>query len=413
MGPGIVVVLTWLGAGDLVDSAVAGGKYGYALMWALAVSLLLRWLFVSTIAKYQLCNERGESVLEGLKRVHPWFPPFILAATVLLSHVVNIYMYQGVGDACHALTGIGRAWLWALAWGVISFLLVARPVFRRIEIVFVLFLGLLGVSLVGAAAWVGPDWSAILRGTVGFAVPPRQGEFGSLLVVTSLVGAVAGSLANLMYPYLIREKGWTTPAYRRVQLYDLGLGVLAIILLDLAVWVLGAEVLHPRGLSVARTGDLANLLGQVVGPWGAVLIYLGLFGACATSVTGNALGYGYLATDAYLLWRSPAGERAAADYRRHPGYRWMVVWVLFSPLVWIVGGEVRFVPLTVAVNAFQVILLPVLAGGLWVLTASPRLIGARYRNRWWENLLMAALCALAITGAYTAAVSLLRLPGGG
>jgi Mn2+/Fe2+ NRAMP family transporter len=32
MGPGLVVALTWLGAGDLVDSAVAGGHYGYSLM---------------------------------------------------------------------------------------------------------------------------------------------------------------------------------------------------------------------------------------------------------------------------------------------------------------------------------------------------------------------------------------------
>ena len=31
-GPGIVVVLTWLGAGDIVEVGVAGGNYGYALM---------------------------------------------------------------------------------------------------------------------------------------------------------------------------------------------------------------------------------------------------------------------------------------------------------------------------------------------------------------------------------------------
>ena len=32
MGPGIIVALTWLGTGDLVDSAIAGGSYGYSLM---------------------------------------------------------------------------------------------------------------------------------------------------------------------------------------------------------------------------------------------------------------------------------------------------------------------------------------------------------------------------------------------
>ena len=28
-GPGIIVVLTWLGAGDIVEVGVAGGNFGY------------------------------------------------------------------------------------------------------------------------------------------------------------------------------------------------------------------------------------------------------------------------------------------------------------------------------------------------------------------------------------------------
>ena len=50
MGPGLIVALTWLGAGDMVDSAVAGGNYGYALMWAMVIALFVRFLFVSIIA---------------------------------------------------------------------------------------------------------------------------------------------------------------------------------------------------------------------------------------------------------------------------------------------------------------------------------------------------------------------------
>ena len=38
-GPGIVIVLTWLGAGDIVDMGVAGANYGYSLMWVLVAAL--------------------------------------------------------------------------------------------------------------------------------------------------------------------------------------------------------------------------------------------------------------------------------------------------------------------------------------------------------------------------------------
>ena len=55
-GPGFVIVLTWLGSGDIVSAGVSGGNYGYALMWAMVFALLMRFFFVTTIAKFQLCN---------------------------------------------------------------------------------------------------------------------------------------------------------------------------------------------------------------------------------------------------------------------------------------------------------------------------------------------------------------------
>ena len=78
MGPGIIIALAWLGTGDLVDSAIAGGSYGYSLMWAIVIALFVRFIFVSIIAKYQLCNPNEESVMSGLKRLHSWLPYFII-----------------------------------------------------------------------------------------------------------------------------------------------------------------------------------------------------------------------------------------------------------------------------------------------------------------------------------------------
>ena len=65
-----------------------------------------------------------------------------------------------------------------------------------------------------------------------------------------------------------------------------------------------------------------------------------------------------------------------------------------------------FVALTLAANSAQVLLLPLLAGGLWWITASPNLIGREHCNRWWENVLMGTLFALAIYFAFRAALDL-------
>ena len=67
-----------------------------------------------------------------------------------------------------------------------------------------------------------------------------------------------------------------------------------------------------------------------------------------------------------------------------------------------------FVELTLVVNSAQVLLLPVIAGGLWWITADKRFIGIEYRNRWWENGVMALLFALAIYGAIRSVESVIK-----
>ena len=83
-GPGIVIMLTWLGAGDVVDMGVAGSNYGYSLMWVLVVAVVMRFLFVSLIARYQLCNQHGEGVLDGLARLHRGYAPGLFVAAIVM-----------------------------------------------------------------------------------------------------------------------------------------------------------------------------------------------------------------------------------------------------------------------------------------------------------------------------------------
>ena len=77
-----------------------------------------------------------------------------------------------------------------------------------------------------------------------------------------------------------------------------------------------------------------------------------------------------------------------------------------TPLVWTLPGMPGFVALTLTANSAQVILLPLLAGGLWWITASERLIGREHRNRWWENAVMASLFVLACYFAVRALIDL-------
>ena len=398
-GPGIVVVLTWLGAGDIVEVGVAGGNHGYSLMWVVVLAIFMRFLFVSLIAKYQLCNERREGVLDGLARLHGIFPPILFFAAIVMGHIYGAYMTVGIAEASVNLTGIGSKWMWAVLWNGIAIAIVFKPSFGRIEIIFNVFLAVLTISFLGTALWIGPNPAGILEGTLAFKLPERSGPYDSLLIAIGTIGAVGGSLMNLIYPYFLENKGWNGPQYRRVQLYDFLLAVIVMIILDLSIWTLGAELLYPQGLTIKELEDLPRLLSEVLGNSGRVLFYLGIFAAIYSSIVGHSLGLGYLGSHAFLRWKHGVGAEIG-NYREHRCYRLIAIWCLVSPIVWTAPGLPGFVFLTLLANSAQVLLVPLLAGGLWAITANSKYIGHKYRNGVWENAVMLLLFALALWGAF-------------
>jgi len=406
MGPGFLAVLTWLGAGDIVAAGVAGGNYGYALMWAMAAALLVRYLFVSLIARYQLCNPRGEGVLDGLCRLHRFYGPFLFVAVLVWGHLSTAYMLAGIAEISRDVTGFGTKYLWEVAWVVVAAALIFRPSYAKAEGLFKMLVALLAASLLGCALWVGVEPVALVKGVFAFELPPQHGPFGAVLVAIGMVGAVGGSLVNLVYPYFIDQKGWKGPRYLKVQRFDFLLAVVVMIIFNLAVWTLGAELVHGTDRTIASINDLALLLQQVLGPGGRLLFLLGVWAAIFTSIVGAGMGLSCLGTHAWLRWRQGNNANLPKDFTSQPTYRSLVLWILVSPLVWF--GRAEFVSLTLIANSFTVVLIPALAGGLWCITASSRFIGAEHRNRWWENALMALLLVLALYGAYESVLSILR-----
>jgi Mn2+/Fe2+ NRAMP family transporter len=408
-GPGLVVALTWLGASDLVNSSVAGADYGYALMWAMVVALLARFAFVNIVAKYELCNERGETVMAGLLRIHKVVPVIILVLALLLSHSFMAYLIRGLGETTNALAfGRGAPWVWSLAWVAAIFLIVLGGGFKTLERIFYVLLATLSVVFIGMALWVVPSPTGIVRGVLLFQVPQSGGDFKPALVVVALIGALAGSLPNLFYPYFIRQKGWNGPQYRRVQTYDLLFGVIMLIVLDLSVWIVAAEVLHPRGMHVRTLDDLAQVFVMILGPLGKPLFNAGVLAVLATTAIGVPAGFGYMCQDITMkLLRGPQASAEPADMKRGKTYRAVVVWSLIPPLIWSIPSMPGIVTLTIVVNAAAVSTTPLLAGLLWYLTANPRCIGAKHRNNVWENLTMGVLFVLALYATWQAAASLI------
>ena len=399
-GPGIVVVLTWLGAGDLVDSAVAGAHYGYALMWGLALALIVRYVLVSIIAKYQLMNVHRHTVFEGYSKIWIFYPIILGVGGVVLGHFYNSYMVKGAGEAIyHILGDVGGIFMWSVVIVIAGCLITGKAIYRYLELTEKIILAVLALSLIGGAIAVKPSVGPMLLGTFAFAVPAQVGAFGAITVVISLIGAVGGSLANLLYPTFMRDKGYIRPEHRKVQRYDMMFGIAMIIILDLAVWVMGAEVLHPKGITINNFNDLAKLLGQMFGRPGEILIYLGVWGACFSSIIGFTYGFGTMGMECLYLSLPARKEKYGKDMKKDPVYWVFYVVIGILPLFWAIPGMPGFIWLTVFVNAAQIILLPLVSIGLLILVNRKDLMG-KFAGNLFDNVMLVLLTLLAIWGAY-------------
>ncbi|WP_288505558.1 Nramp family divalent metal transporter [uncultured Pseudomonas sp.] len=407
LGPGIIAVLSWLGAGDLITSSVAGANYGYAMMWVLAVSLLLRFLIVNIIARFQLCNNRGMSILEGYAQLHPAFAWFMLGYALLMGHLTNAYMLKGAGEALATLLHLDQPLLCSAAVVIAVWLLVGRNFYALIEGVIKLLLAVMTLAFITLAVMSGPDLGGILRGTIGFSIPPDEGVHGALLVAVSVIGAVAGSIANFVHPYVMKEKGWTGPEQKRIQRNDLLFAVVVGIVINLAIWVVGVEILRPNGLQVNTLSDLGAALELFFGAGGWVIFFTGVFATLFASVVGKTTAFPMLITDALQHIRPERRERYGKTFHKDPAHKWFLLFILVTPLVWSLPGMPDFVTLTIGVNALNIVGLPVISLGLLIMSNQKSLLGDRYRNNWFENLALGFATLLAIWVAIQLGLQLL------
>ncbi|MQA85061.1 MAG: hypothetical protein GEV03_10670 [Streptosporangiales bacterium] len=406
IGPGFVVAMSWLGAGDFIDSSVSGVNYGYALMWALVLALFCRYFFVSAIAKYYLCNAKGDvSIFTGFGRLWRGLPGILGIAAFISGFILQTYMSVGIGTALYHLSGGigGPTWgvfIWT-AVGVVltALLLIGRRSYSFLEIVARVTVAVLVVTFVTTALWLRPDVPEVAKGLV-FDTPANQGLFTSLLVAAALIGAVGGSAGNLTYPEFMADKGWRGPRFRRVQLVDLGVGIAAIIVVDLAVWIVGAEVARANDLTISAPEDLATMMRLALGQVGPTLMWVGLFFVTFSSFPAYARGYTkVLFSGLYETFGRRARRYGTGE--SDPLFNWLQIGIMvLLPLVFALPAFPDVVVLTVAGSSTSAILAPVIMGGVLILTNRKSLMLPGYTNRWWENAILFAVAVIGVWASW-------------
>jgi Mn2+/Fe2+ NRAMP family transporter len=404
VGPGLVVAATGVGAADMVSTLVAGSKFGYTLLWALVVGVILKIVLVEGAGRYSLAS--GKTIFEGWRSLGRWpvwyFGPYI---------IIWGFIYGASAMASTALPlaalfpGVPQ-WVYAIGTGLAGFLLVWFNRYSVFEKITAVLVGLMFVTIVGLAVIAGPSVPDMLAGLV-----PRLPE-GSVLYTLALAGGVGGTITLAAYGYWLREKGWVKPGWMRVMRIDNTMAYVMTGIFVISMLIVGATVVAAAGATLSADDEgllqLTDVLKARFGDFIGTAFLVGFFAAAFSSVIGVWNGVSLMFAD---FWGNLRGKGSDHPDSQANGkyFRFYLIWLTFPPMLLLMIGKP--IALVLAYGVLGALFMPFLAITLLPLLNTQRVPKA-WRNRWHTNAALVITAVLFIwLGIYQLVTTIIKVIG--
>lgn len=378
IGPGILIAATGVGAGDLAIATFSGSKLGTAVLWAVLVGGVLKFVLTEGLTRWQLAT--GKTLLEGAaERLSPIVGWLFLPYLLVWSFYVGAALMSANGIAIHAMVPVFSDPADAkIVFGILASLvglgLVLVGGFSLFEKIMGACIALMFSSVVVTAILLWPGTEAVLSGLFIPSIPDADGE--GLTWTVALMGGVGGTLTILCYGYWIREKNRYGLDQLTVCRIDLGVGWLVTIVFGLAMVIVGTSV-QIEGTGADLLVVLSDQLEMTIGPVGKWIFLLGAFGAVFSSLLGVWQAVPYLFADFWRLFivrnpESSLSDEGTLNLRNKP-YRAYLYAIAFIPIF---GLFVSFKEIQILYTTIGAAFLPLLALGLLILNGRKKWIGA-------------------------------------
>ena len=158
-GPGIMLMMTGIGTSHLVTAPVAGGRYGYALLWCLPIAYIFKYYGFEMAIRFT--HATGRSILDAYatawKKIPIWYVLIttiiqsavgqagrLIAAAAVIFYFFRIYLQIDIPlfDDNNELA------LYALILGLISVYIILRGNYKIVELTTKIAAGILIVSII-------------------------------------------------------------------------------------------------------------------------------------------------------------------------------------------------------------------------------------------------------------------------
>jgi len=393
IGPGLVTACVVIGPGSILTSSKIGADEGYSKSWVVLVAVFCMMVYTTLGAKLGAVAQQSPGELTSSRAGRP------LAVLVGLGiFFVSAAFQFGNNLGVHsALVSYADFEYWVVLFNMVAlaFLFGFRDLYRMVERLMSVFVGLMLISFAMNLWFAKPDAGEFVRGLVplGSSTGDSAGGLTNFdLPLLGLVGTTFVISAAYYQAYLVRFKGWTQENLR-VGMIDARIGSMIMLLITLMIMTTAAAVL--RGKDLAGVADVANQLQPLFGEKGRLIFCVGLFSAAFSSFIVNSMIGGFILSD-------------SLDLGSMPEDRWpriltaAVLLIGMGVALFVIKSGIKPITAIVAAQAVTVVVAPLMAGVLLWLTNLPSVMG-EHRNGFWLNLMAGfGLVLLVLMAWYTA-----------
>ena len=386
IGPGPLVAAAFIGPGTVTLCTVAGVNFGYALLWAMVLSIVATIVLQEMSARLGIITQKGLAEIIRTEIKHPVFKG--LSIVLILSAIVIGNAAYEAGNISGGVLGlesvlgeyskqIGSFSLnyFSVAIGLIAFVLLYIGNYKILEKALVSLVILMSVAFMITAIMTKPNLMEVFKGIFVPKFPDN-----SILTVIGLIGTTVVPYNLFLHASLVKEK-WSNKSDLKYARKDTIIAVILGGIVSMCIIISAAAI---QTSDINNATDLAKGLEPLFGSFSKCFLAIGLFAAGITSAITAPLAAAFVATGC-LGWSTKMTSK-----------KFRAVWI-FILVVGVLSSSsgIKSIEIIKFAQVANGILLPVIAGFLiWIMNKHSVL--GDYKNTMRQNIISIIILAITI-----------------
>ncbi len=387
-GPGMLVAAAFIGPGTVTTATIAGANFGFVLMWALLLSIIVTFVLQEMSSRLGIVSGLGLSEALRSSINNHFLKAFLMILIVSALGIGNAAFEVGnITGAAIGLSQISNLSISSsvLIVGILVLILLGTRIFKMLEQILTVMVVIMSLLFLLTMITIEIDYSKLLR---GLFIPTVTAS--SLLTIMALIGTTVVPY-NLFLHADASKRKWkdqeVTQALNNSRVdtaISIGLGGL----ITLAIMSTAAVAFFGSGMEISSE-NLARQLEPILGSYSSYIFNFGLLVAGITSAVTAPLAASIAVTEA-LGWKNDPSS-----------FRFKLVWIIIL-LIGVLLAYFGTKPLQAILfaQATNALLLPFLALFLFYVVNNSCLMGSHKNTITINMIALIIIMAVVLLSSY-------------